>query len=164
MPVPSRNLIRVFRCPLTESINTADCIDGQKRSRSDCISAIRCLHILHIRALFAHCILCFFFCFVFLLFFFVVVVFTIQNDSSKIFAVFFFIDRNEPGDFLQVCVCSQRSLGSVCASAQADQSLRCPPEDAWGPWLHIECPAKTLIRLRGCAGWSKSSLGAHAVL
>ena len=29
------------------------------------------------------------------------------------------------------------------------------------PWLFKECSAKILIRLRGCAGWSESSLGAR---
>ena len=34
-----------------------------------------------------------------------------------------------------------------------------------GPWLPTEYRApKTLIKLRGCAGWSVSSLGAHVIL
>ena len=44
------------------------------------------------------------------------------------------------------------------------QSLRYSPEDALEPWLPTECPAKTLIRLCGCAAWSGSSLGAHEIL
>ena len=44
---------------------------------------------------------------------------------------------------LQDCVCAQRWLRSACAAAQSDQSLRCPPEDALGPWL----PQSVLRRL-----------------
>ena len=29
----------------------------------------------------------------------------------------------------------------------SDPCLRCPPEDSCDPLLHMECPAKTLIRL-----------------
>ena len=61
-------------------------------------------------------------------------------------------------------MCAQRSLRSAWASAQSDQSLRCPHEESLGPYLPIECTAKTLIRLGGCPGWSESSLGAHAIL
>ena len=43
---------------------------------------------------------------------------------------------------------------SDCASAQSDQSFRCPPEDALDPWLSKEYPTNTLIRLHGYAGWS----------
>ena len=50
------------------------------------------------------------------------------------------------------------------AHPQSDQRRRCRLEDAFGHWLPIEYPAKTLITLRGCAGQSVSSLGAHAVL
>ena len=53
---------------------------------------------------------------------------------------------------------------SAWASIQSDQSLRCPHEEALGPWLPIECQAKTLIRLRSCAGWSESSLGTQVIL
>ena len=42
--------------------------------------------------------------------------------------------------------------------------LRCPHEETLGPQLPIERPAKTLIRLGGCPGWSEYSLGAHAIL
>ena len=48
------------------------------------------------------------------------------------------------------------------ASAQSDQSLRCPHEESLGPYLPIVCTAKTLIRLGGCPGWSESSLGAQS--
>ena len=33
------------------------------------------------------------------------------------------------------------------------------PEDILDSWQHTECTAKTLTRLRGCTGWSESSLG-----
>ena len=58
-------------------------------------------------------------------------------------------------------VCAQRRLRSAWASAQSDQSLRCPHEESLGPELHTERKAKTLIRLGGCPGWSESSLGAQ---
>ena len=61
-------------------------------------------------------------------------------------------------------MCAQRRLRSACASAQSDQSLRCPHEETLGPQLPIEHTAKTLIRLGGCPGWSESSLGTHAIL
>ena len=50
---------------------------------------------------------------------------------------------------------------SVSASAQSDLSLRCPHEDTLQPWLPKLCPVKILFRLRECAVWSESSLGAH---
>ena len=61
-------------------------------------------------------------------------------------------------------VCAQRRLRSACswASAQSDQSLRCPHEETLGPLLPTKRTAKTLIRLGGCPGWSESLLGAHA--
>ena len=59
-------------------------------------------------------------------------------------------------------VCSQRRLRSAWASAQSDQSLRCPRDETLGPYLPIESTAKTLIRLGGCPSWSESSLGAHS--
>ena len=58
-------------------------------------------------------------------------------------------------------VCAQRRLRSAWASAQSEQSLRCPHEESLGPALHIERTAKTLIRPDGCPGWSESSLGAQ---
>ena len=42
-------------------------------------------------------------------------------------------------------VCAQRRLGSAWASAQSDQSLRCPHEESLGPWLPIKRTAKTQI-------------------
>ena len=44
------------------------------------------------------------------------------------------------------------------STAQSDQSLRCPPEEALSPLLPMERIAKTLIRLGGCSGSSESSL------
>ena len=55
--------------------------------------------------------------------------------------------QNEHND-----LCAQRRLRSALASAQSDQSLRCPPEAIVGPKLSIERTAKTLIRLGGCPG------------
>ena len=43
-------------------------------------------------------------------------------------------------------MCTQQ-LRSAGASAQVEKGLRCSPEDAFDPWLPIECPAK--IGLRG---------------
>ena len=41
--------------------------------------------------------------------------------------------------------------------AQSDQRLRCPREVGLNPKLPKKCTAKTLIRLRKCPGWSKST-------
>ena len=49
-------------------------------------------------------------------------------------------------------LCAQRRLRSAWASAQSDQSQRCPPEAKLGSKLPIEHLAKTLIRLGGCPG------------
>ena len=51
---------------------------------------------------------------------------------------------------LQNCFCAARRLRSSCASSQADQSLRCPHEDALDSRLPSKCPMKILIRLRQC--------------
>ena len=51
-------------------------------------------------------------------------------------------------------MCAQRRLRSAWASIKSDQSLRCPHEEALGPWPPIERTAKTLISLGGCPGWS----------
>ena len=59
---------------------------------------------------------------------------------------------------------AQRRLRSTWASAQSDQSLRCPQEDIWGPELSLERTAKPLIRQGGCPGWSQSSLGTKVIL
>ena len=40
--------------------------------------------------------------------------------------------------------------------------LRCRQEGTLHHWLSKMCPVKILIRLRECAGWSESSLGAYA--
>ena len=48
----------------------------------------------------------------------------------------------------------QRRLRSACASAQSDQSHRCPPKDALDPLLLTDSPEKTLFRLCGCASLS----------
>ena len=48
------------------------------------------------------------------------------------------------------------------ASAQSDQSLRCPHEDTLGPQLPIECTVKT--DQGRCTGRSASSLGAKVIL
>ena len=61
-------------------------------------------------------------------------------------------------------MCAQRRLRSAWASAQTDQSLRCPYKVTLGPQLPIERTAKTLIKLDGCPGWSESSPGAHLIL
>ena len=59
-------------------------------------------------------------------------------------------------------LCAQRRLRSAWASAQSDQSLRCPHEESSCPELPTERTAKTLIRLCGYSGWSESSLGAQS--
>ena len=61
-------------------------------------------------------------------------------------------------------LCAQRRLRSAWASAQSDQSQRCPPEAKLGPKLPTERRAKTLNRLGGCPGWSESSLGTKVIL
>ena len=61
-------------------------------------------------------------------------------------------------------LCAQRRLRSAWATAQSDQSLRCPHEETLGPQLPFERTAKALIRLGECPGWSESSLGAKAIL
>ena len=64
--------------------------------------------------------------------------------------------ENVPSD-----MCAQRWPNSACASAQSDQRVRCPLEETLHPWLSELRPVKILIRLRSCAVWSESSLGAH---
>ena len=63
--------------------------------------------------------------------------------------------ENVPSD-----MCVRRKLKSACASAQSDQSLRRPHERTLHPWLSKMRQVKILIRLRECAVWSESSLGA----
>ena len=48
--------------------------------------------------------------------------------------------------FLQDYMFAQRRLWST----QADQTLRCPPEDTLDLQLPTDCPSKTRIRLCGC--------------
>ena len=60
-------------------------------------------------------------------------------------------------------VCAQRRLSSAWASAQSDQSFRCPHEESLGLKLPIKRISKTLVRLGGCSGWSESSLGAESL-
>ena len=56
---------------------------------------------------------------------------------------------------LQNGMCTtQRRFRSAWASAQSDQSLRCPQEESLCPYLPTEGTAKTLISLGGCQGWS----------
>ena len=45
-------------------------------------------------------------------------------------------------------LCAKRRLRSAWASAQSDQSFRCPHEESFRPWLPIEHTAKT-----GQTGW-----------
>ena len=68
-------------------------------------------------------------------------------------------DKTKPTKWLY----AQQRLRSAWASAQSDQSLRCPHEESLGPYLPIEHIVKILIRLGGCTGWSESSLGAHSL-
>ena len=56
---------------------------------------------------------------------------------------------------------AKRRLISAWASAQSDQNLCCPHEENLHPLLSKMRPAKIQIRLRNCAVWSGSSLGAH---
>ena len=46
----------------------------------------------------------------------------------------------------------EKTYTMTCASAQSDQSFRCPHEDSLGPWLSLQRKSKTLIRLGGCPG------------
>ena len=57
---------------------------------------------------------------------------------------------------------AQRRLRSAWASAQSDQSLRCPHEETLGPQLLRAL--QRLIRLGGSPGWSESSLGTQTIL
>ena len=63
--------------------------------------------------------------------------------------------ENVPSD-----IKSQRRLESACSSAQSDQILCYPHEETLHPWLSKMRLVKILIRLRDCASWSGSSLGA----
>ena len=59
-------------------------------------------------------------------------------------------------------MCAQRRLKSACASAQSDQSLRCPREENLYILGFPKCaPVKIQISLRECGGWSVPSLSVH---
>ena len=76
----------------------------------------------------------------------------------------FEMDKNKSvakGENLPSNICARRRLKSACPSAQSDHNLRCPHEETLHPWLSKMRPVKILIRLRECAGWSESPLGAH---
>ena len=64
--------------------------------------------------------------------------------------------ENVPSD-----MCDKRRLKSACTSSQSYQKLRCVHEDTLRHWLSKRRLAKIQIRLRECAVWSESSLGAH---
>ena len=55
---------------------------------------------------------------------------------------------------------SEKNTPSDMFNEDSDHSLRCPYDDTWLPWLSRMLSMKILIRLRECAGWSESSLGA----
>ena len=73
------------------------------------------------------------------------------------------IDRAASWQKQKNYLCSQRRLRSAWASAQSDQSLRCPHQETLGILLPIERTAKTLIRLGGCPGWSFAGHTVHFV-
>ena len=52
-------------------------------------------------------------------------------------------------------------LGSACAPARADLGLRCALCRRPGSYIYFMRPVVTFIWLRGCAGWSWSSLVAY---
>ena len=58
-------------------------------------------------------------------------------------------------------VCAQRRFRSAWASAQSDESLRCPHEKPWVLSYPLSAQRR-LIRLGGCPGWSESLLGAQS--
>ena len=58
-------------------------------------------------------------------------------------------------------ICAPTKTQIILRSPESDQNLRCPFQETLHPWLSKTRPAKILIRLRECAVWSESSLGAH---
>ena len=58
-------------------------------------------------------------------------------------------------------MCAQRGLKSVYVSVHSLIIIGYPHEETLHPWLSKMHPVKILIRLRECAGWSESWLGAH---
>ena len=69
--------------------------------------------------------------------------------------------REVQGESTYLLTCAFKKLKSACASTQLGQNLRTPHEKNLHPWLSKLRQVKILIRLRECAGWSESSLGAH---
>ena len=71
------------------------------------------------------------------------------------------------GKVCQTLYCVWSNNGISCKIACAFSEDSDPPAhpllevrlDLLVPWLPIECPTKTLIRLSGCADWSESWLG-----
>ena len=57
--------------------------------------------------------------------------------------------------------CAPKEDSDQPANTRSLISLCCPHEETLHPWLSKIRPVKVLIRLRECAGWSESSLGAH---
>ena len=57
-------------------------------------------------------------------------------------------------------MCAQRDSNQP-AHSRSLTSLRCPHDETLHTWLSQMRPVKIRIRLRECAGWSQSSLGAH---
>ena len=81
----------------------------------------------------------------------------LEYRTYGIFSFWAATSGNVPSD-----LCARRWFRSACAFAYSDQSL---------DWAHFRWPrmrsffmrtTKTLIRLRGCAVWLESLLGAHA--
>ena len=71
-----------------------------------------------------------------------------QFHSNYKIDVKFELNMSRPMTKPTKCLCAQRRLRSAWASAQSDQSLRCPHEESLGSKLPTERTAKTLMRLR----------------
>ena len=73
------------------------------------------------------------------------------SESSLTFKWLFCSDKyqNEPPHDKTNSVVVRPAKTQIWACAQSDQSLCCPHEENLGPYLPIERPAKTLIRLPG---------------
>ena len=63
-------------------------------------------------------------------------------DASRLLTLVMGADGVTPPCTTKPTMCAQR-IGSAWASAQYDQSLRCPHEESLGPWLPFERTAKT---------------------
>ena len=83
----------------------------------------------------------------------------LKNHKTKTFEEIWATARQNQQNVL----CAQQRFRSSWASAQSDQSLRCPHEETLGPWLPCECTAKT-DQTGQCPGWSESSLDAQVIL